>query len=78
MAKYRVIPGRESQFYIGKNPATGDGLLKKKLGDFSQEELEGWVKMNPETSREFVQVSGGTGGQALKQEAKQLPKPPKA
>lgn len=53
--KYSILPGKERTEYFGFNPlGKGLGVIRKMIKDFSQEELEGWLRMNPKTARQFV------------------------
>lgn len=75
MPQYKATPGRESQIYVGINPVTKQGLMKKKIGDFSQEEFAAWLELNPASAKDFVVVTGG--GQPKAATKKPLPKPDK-
>lgn len=40
--------------YVGANPTGKAGILKKTIGNFTQEELRGWYSSNPTSVSQHV------------------------
>lgn len=51
----KVKQQHKGQVYFGLNPIDRKTTIKKKLGDFSEEELAAWVQLNPDTSLKYIE-----------------------
>ena len=51
----KVKPGFEGLCYCGTDPTGRGGILRIALGDMSQEQLRGWLRMDYETASRYIQ-----------------------
>jgi len=50
----KAKPGFEGLCYIGTDPTGRGGILRIALGDMSQEQLRGWLRMDYETASRYI------------------------
>lgn len=75
--KYSLNHNARGQIYFGFSPLGKDqGVISKPISDFTQEELEGWLRMNPKTARIFVNGPEPAPLPADNAPGKPLPKKP--
>ena len=76
----KVKPGFEGLCYCGTDPTGRGGILRIALGDMSQEQLRGWLRMDYETASRYIQGAVRQPVKAEKidnQPGAPLPKKPK-